>query len=68
MNNKTKGNNIIPYKKPGVKSKCPSTQELTKLYENMTADEIAKMFCVSKHTVRSWIYHTRKGVSQHEKR
>lgn len=68
MSNKTKGNNIIPYKKPGVKSKCPSTQELTELYKNMTADEIAKMFCVSKHTVRSWIYQARKGVSQYGKR
>ena len=57
----TMGKAVIGYKKPGVKSKCPDIKKLADLYSKMTADDIARAYGVSKHTVRSWIYKTRKG-------
>ena len=56
----TTGKITIEYKKPGVKGKCPDIKELASLYSKMTADEIAREYGVSKHTVRSWIYKYRK--------
>lgn len=59
----TTGKTIIAYKKPGVKGKCPDIKKLARLYSEMTADEIAREYGVSKHTVRSWIYKYRKGAN-----
>ena len=59
----TTGKTTIAYKKPGAKGKCPDIKKLARLYSEMTADEIAREYGVSKHTVRSWIYKYRKGAN-----
>ena len=59
----TTGKTTIAYKKLGAKGKCPDIKKLASLYSKMTADEIAREYGVSKHTVRSWIYKYRKGAN-----
>jgi transposase len=51
-------------KKPGRVSKKPENKELLKMYETMTASEIAEKYGVATSTVRGWINKTRKETGK----
>lgn len=55
---------MIATKKAGRPSKKPSALELSNLYAEMTAKEIASRYKVTEQTVRRWITEYRKEGSR----
>ena len=51
---------MIEWKKNGRPTKRPSEAELSMLYSQMTAKELAERYSVTEQTVRRWISFYRK--------